>query len=97
MRFFLLFAAFLQQTVKKLCQILLSAGANVTIDQLAVLEEKHRRDIHDAELFAGVGVVIHIQFAYYDAAVVLVRELEEVAARDVVRIFLPDLRRFPKS
>jgi hypothetical protein len=67
--------AFLEQTVKKLCQILLAASAYMTIYQLAVVEEQHRRDIHDAVLLARVGVVIDIKFADHYAAFVFVGQL----------------------
>ena len=66
--------AFLEQTVKKLCQILLAASTYMTVYQLAVVEEQHRRDIHDAVLLAGVRVVVHVQFADYYFAFVLVGE-----------------------
>ena len=63
---------FLQKGIKKLCQILFSARSNMTINEFAILKEEHRRDIHNAVFFAGVCVLIYIEFAYHNAAVVLV-------------------------
>ena len=75
LHFYDILSAFLQQTVKKLSQILLAAGSYVTVYQFTVIEEQHRRNIHDAVLLTGVRILVHVQFANHYTTVVLIREV----------------------